>query len=207
MSNRQKLLGNLKKGKLFILSAPAGTGKTTLAQMLCKEFDCVKVSISCTTRAPRDKEKDGEDYFFITKKAFMAKVKKGEFLEHVSLFDAQYGTSRIYVERLLKKGNHVILVIDTQGAMKLKKNNIPSIFLMPPSIQELERRLKERGTESNHSLSKRLQRAKQEIKLASSYEYVIINDDLSTAYEVLRSILIAEERKGKNDGIQRLSHK
>lgn len=190
------LLGNLDKGRLFILSAPAGTGKTTLVQLLTRDFSCVVASISYTTRKPRPGEVDGIHYYFISKEEFIKRINAGEFLEHVELYGDYYGTSSVWVEEQLAQKKHVILVIDTQGA-KLLKNKVDAttIFVAPPSVEELERRLKLRKTESQEVIEKRLQWAKKELEAQSSYDYLIINDDLSHAYQVLRSILIAEEHR------------
>lgn len=196
MSNKQKLVGNLSHGLLFVVSAPAGTGKTTLVEMLTNEFDCVKRSISCTTRPPRPTETDGVDYCFLTEEEFTKKIDQGEFLEHVMLFGYRYGTSRSHVESLRAAGKHVVLVIDTQGALQLMgKLEAIFIFIMPPSFEELAHRLQERGTETHESLSKRLQEAEREIASSSAYHYVIVNDELKKTYEVLRSIIIAEEHR------------
>src|SRR5437016_8413914 len=121
MSSKQQLVGNLKYGLTFVVSAPAGTGKTTLVQMLTKEFDSIKMSVSSTTRPPRSYEIDGVHYHFLTESQFSEKVEHGDFLEHVSLFGYRYGTSYEHVEELKKKGYHVVLVIDTQGAVQLMK--------------------------------------------------------------------------------------
>lgn len=188
-------LGNLAKGLLFILSAPAGTGKTTLVQMLTREFPCVVASISYTTRQPRPDEVEGIHYYFISKEQFIDRIAAGEFLEHVELYGDYYGTSRIWVENQLIKGKHVILVIDTQGAKLLKGNSAVSIFIAPPSIEELERRLRLRQTETKEVIEKRLLWAKKELEAQNQYDYLIVNDDLSSAYHTLRSILIAEEHK------------
>ena len=196
MSMKQKLLGNLSYGLVFVVSAPAGTGKTTLVKMLTKEFDCVKMSISSTTRLPRSHEVDGVDYHFLTEAQFNEKIAADEFLEHVQLFTYQYGTAVADLERMRVKGQHVVLVIDTQGALQLmKKLDAVFIFLLPPSDEELARRLIGRGTEPKEIIVERLQRASKEMELVAHYDYSIVNDDLATAYQALRSIVIAEEHK------------
>ena len=191
-----KLLGNVERGQLFVLSAPAGTGKTTLVQMLTEEFPCVIPSISYTTRHPRPGEKHGGHYNFVSIEEFDRKIVANEFLEYVQLYGHFYGTSRDWVEEQLESGKHVVLVIDTQGALQLMgKVPLRSIFLMPPSPDELRRRLKGRKTESESIIEERLEWANQELERCRYYDYCIINDDLNTAYQVLRSILIAEEHK------------
>ena len=196
MSNKQKLLGNLSYGHTFVVSAPAGTGKTTLVGMLVREFDCVKMSISSTTRAPRKHEVDGLHYHFLTEAEFNEGIAKGQFLEHVTLFGYQYGTSLQEIEEIKKRGNHVVLVIDTQGALQLK-GKIPAIFifLTPPSLEELRDRLVKRGTDTSIQIEERLSWARKELSLIKEYDYHIVNANLQTAYEVLRSIIIAEEHK------------
>lgn len=196
MSSKHKLLGNTSRGLLFVVSAPAGTGKSTLVDQLTKEFDCVVRSISCTTRPPRPYEANGVDYCFVTDEEFQKKVAHGDFLEHVTLFGYHYGTTRSNIEHLQAESKHVVLVIDTQGALQLMGQlSAIFIFIMPPSFEELARRLQERGTESHESLSKRLQEAEREIATSSAYHYVIVNDEIETAYSVLRSIVIAEEHR------------
>lgn len=191
-----KLLGNAERGLLFVLSAPAGTGKTTLVNMLAEEFPCVVPSLSFTTRHPRSGEKHGEHYHFISVEEFDQKVVENEFLEYVQLYGHFYGTSKKWVEEQLSIGKHVVLVIDTQGALQLMgKVPLCSIFLMPPSPDELRRRLKGRKTESESIIEERLEWANQELERCRYYDYCIINDDLNTAYQVLKSILIAEEHK------------
>lgn len=191
-----KNLGNLSHGIAFVISAPAGTGKTTLARMLCKEFSCVVESVSFTTREPRAGEVNGKDYFFVSQKEFKDRIAKNDFLEYAEVFDNYYGTSKSFVEGQLKKGHHVVLVIDTQGAMALKKKmEGVFIFISPPSLDELERRLRARKTETEEVVQKRLSWAEKEMQMVSSYDYHIVNSDLKVAYDVLRAILIAEEHR------------
>lgn len=182
-------------GLLVIVSAPAGTGKTTLVQMLKEEFpDRVTQSISCTTRKPRSGEIDGKDYVFLTEEAFEERIKQGEFLEHATVFGDRYGTLKELVKSQQETGKHVILVIDTQGALELKKKvEALYIFIAPPSMEVLEQRLRNRKTESEETLKKRLSWARREMEQAKAYDYTIVNDDLETAYTALKSILIAKE--------------
>lgn len=199
-----KLLGNCSKGLLFVISAPAGTGKNTLVDRLKKEFHCVVESVSFTTRSPREGEVNGKHYYFISQNEFQKKVKNGVFLEHAHLFDHDYGTSKEEILKLQKEGKHVVLVIDTQGALFLKKNvGGVFIFIEPPSLEELRRRLTCRKTESDEMLEKRLGWAKEEMKAAKHYDYLIVNEDLETAYQVLRSIFIAEEHRTRKKGVEK----
>lgn len=192
----KKVLGNRERGIVFILSAPAGTGKTTLAQKLIGEFPQIVASISYTTRLPRLGEVDGKDYFFISEIEFEKKIARHEFLEYVRLYGCYYGTSRTWIEARLQAGKHVILVIDTQGAIQLRRT-LPSvaIFLQPPSLAELKRRLSHRGTETMNKIEERLTIAEEELKAVKFYDYQIVNDDLDTAYQVLKSIIIAEDHR------------
>lgn len=193
----EKVLGNLPTGLVFVVSAPAGTGKTTLVGMLTEEFDEVVESISCTTRAPRPSEKNGVDYHFLSKSEFETKIRDNEFLEYAEVFGNYYGTSRKYVLDQQKKGKHVVLVIDTQGAIKLKNERFPAtfIFLSPPSLEELKERLVKRKTEDEETLRQRLSWATQEMQIGARYDYMIVNKDLHVAYDILRSIIIAEEHR------------
>ncbi len=194
----QQLLGNLSEGILFILSAPAGTGKTTLVRMLQEEFSCVIESVSYTTRPIRPGEVEGRDYHFLTHAEFEKRRQADDFLEYAQVFNHDYGTSRSFVREQQAKGKHVVLVIDTQGAMQLKgKIKAVSIFLKPPSIEELKARLFKRKTDSVDVIEKRLACATREIALSTQYDYQIVNDHLETAYQVLRSILIAEEHRAE----------
>jgi guanylate kinase len=192
-----KVVCSLRRGILFVLSAPAGTGKTTLIHRLVKELDCVVQSISWTTREPREDEVDGRDYCFVTQKQFEEAIQKNEFIEWAKVFDnSYYGTSKAWVEAALDSGKHVFLVIDTQGAAQVRARGLGvSIFVSPPSMEELRRRLVERSTEPAEMIEKRLSFAKLEMAAAVNYDYHIVNDQLDSAYQVLRSICIAEEHR------------
>lgn len=193
-----KVLGSLKEGLVFVVSAPAGTGKTTLVRMLCEEFDCVQESISFTTRPARANEVPGRDYHFINAAEFQKRIDENDFLEYATVFGYDYGTSRSNVEQQQKNGKHVILVIDTQGALQLMERiRAKFIFIFPPSISELRRRLESRKSDSPEAIEQRLSWAEREMAIANRYDYQIVNDHLKTAYEVLRSILIAEEHRTK----------
>lgn len=191
-----KLLGNLKQGLVFIVSAPAGTGKTTLVDMLTNEFECVKASVSSTTRKPRTGEVPGAHYHFLSNEEFEKKIEEKEFLEFVKLYGYYYGTSRERVREQQNQGKHVVLTIDTQGALNLRGNfEATYIFIEPPSQDELRKRLTNRQTETAEVVEERLAWAENEMKAAVLYDYVIVNDNLGVAYQALRSIIIAEEHK------------
>lgn len=192
-------MGNQEKGLIFVISAPAGTGKTTLARMLCKEFEGkIHESISCTTRAKRVNEQDGVDYHFLSVKEFEKNIHEGAFLEHTLVFDHYYGTLKSEIDKKTAEGKHVILVIDTQGALKIQKQiEAVFIFIAPPSLDELERRLRFRQTETEESIKKRLSWAEKELLMADHYDYFVVNEDLEIAYQVLKSIVIAEEHKNR----------
>jgi guanylate kinase len=193
----QKILGGLKRGLVFIVSAPAGTGKTTLVRMLCKQCDCVVESVSYTTRAPRAGEVNGRDYHFVTREDFERRLAAKEFLEHAEVFGRYYGTPLPFIEQSLNHGKHVILVIDTQGAIQLMDQGFPaiSIFISPPSLEVLRERLCGRRSEGSADIEERLSWSKHELDLIPRYDYNIVNDSLPVACDILRSILIAEEHR------------
>jgi guanylate kinase len=194
-----KLVGSTDKGKIFVLSAPAGTGKTTLVRMLTEEFPQVIQSISYTSREPRPHERTGVDYHFVAKEKFKEKITSGDFLEHAVVYEDYYGTDQRWVEERLKQGKHVFLVIDTQGARQLM-GKVPAVFIFvyPPSFEELKTRLEERKTESSQVIEERLSWSRQELEAGKLYQYNIVNDDLNIAYQVLRSIVIAEDHSKEN---------
>ncbi len=187
------LLPNKQNGLLFIISAPAGTGKTTLVNLLLQEFPDLMVNVSYTTRAPRKSEISGQHYHFVSEEEFKAKIKADEFLEYVLLYGTYYGTSRKWINAQQQQGKHVLLVIDTQGALQIKSvcSSI-LIFIRPPSLDILKERLEGRQTETDNEINTRLNWAAKEMAAINHYDYDIINDDLMTAYQVLRSIVIAE---------------
>jgi guanylate kinase len=191
-----ELLGNIKQGLVFIISAPAGTGKTTLVQMLVRAFPCVVESVSYTTRPMRPGEIPGKHYHFVSVEQFEEMIAANLFLEYVSLYNHYYGTTRASVTEQQKQGKHVILVIDTQGALQLKdKLEATFIFIQPPSLAVLRGRLMARKTENVGDMTLRLVWAEQELLAVPYYDYTIINEDLSIAYQVLLSILVAEEHR------------
>jgi guanylate kinase len=191
----QKILGTKKKGQLFVISAPAGTGKSTLAQQLMEEFpNQIVESCSCTTRPPRSKEIAAKDYHFITVDEFEKKIVEEEFLEYAKVYGHYYGTTREEVLSLQELGKHVLLVIDTQGALQLMgKIQAVFIFISPPSLEELKHRLTNRKTETEEKILERLEWAHDEMELAKWYDYHLVNDDINVAYQILRAIIISEE--------------
>ena len=187
-----------RKGVLFVISGPSGVGKGTVNKRLFEEFgNAVAFSVSATTRDPREGEVDGREYFFISRQEFEKRVANNEFLEHAEYAGNCYGTPRDYVLSLLQRGVSVILEIDVQGAMQVKRRmpESVSVFILPPSFEELEHRLRGRGTETPEKIEKRLAVAKAEMARAPEYDYQIVNDDLEAAYARLREIFILETEK------------
>ncbi|MGR3973489.1 MAG: guanylate kinase [Candidatus Rhabdochlamydia sp.] len=187
----------LSQGLLFVISGPAGSGKTTLVSMLTEEYSHIKRSISCTTRAPRHNEEPGRDYIFLTPAEFQKKQDEQAFLESATVFDHAYGTLKKSVDDFLHRGYHVVLVIDVQGALAVKKQ-IPQailIFISPPSLEVLNERLLKRKTDSPESIEKRIAAAYHELEMISHYDYHVPNGDLSVAYPILKSVVIAEENR------------
>jgi len=187
----------MKKGTLFILSGPSGSGKSTLVKKLFKKpLPGLVESVSCTTRSPRKGEKHGKDYSFVSVEKFKKGIKRNEFLEHQKVFNNYYGTPRQYVERQLRQGKDVLLCIDVKGALFIKKqlgSRAVYIFVLPPSVQELKKRLKTHHESKKEEYKKRLGASKVEIEKAQrNYDYFIVNDKLVDAGKKLRSIIIAE---------------
>ncbi len=184
------------KGELFILSSPAGGGKTTISNLLIKEVPNLKRVITCTTRKPRPDEKNGVDYYFLSKEEFESRIKKGEFLEYAVVHGNYYGTPKREVEEELKKGYDLLLVIDVQGMRQIKKNkkDLITIFLLPPSIKELIKRMEKRG-DSEEEIKKRIETAKKEIPAWKEYDYVVVNDQIQKAKENIKHIILSQRLK------------
>lgn len=185
---------------LFVISAPSGTGKTTIRREIERRCPSIRYSVSCTTRKPRTGEKDGVDYFFISREEFESRIAGGNFLEWASVFGNYYGTDRSYVEKLLGEGYDVILDIDVRGAtqVRARMRDVVTIFVLPPSMNVLKDRLAGRGTESEEALNRRLEEAKREILLAPWYDYVVVNDVLEEAVENILSIIRATKCRREN---------
>lgn len=184
---------DLNKGILYVISAPAGCGKGTILEAVLKNNPNIFYSISVTTRNPREGEKHGVNYYFHTKQEFEKLIENKEMLEYASFCENYYGTPRKQVEEKLAEGKDVILEIETNGAMQIRKNfpDAVLIFILPPSIKELRRRLKKRGTESDEVIEKRVSKAGGEIKQAINYDYILVNGDLQDAIDDLESIIRA----------------
>jgi len=181
------------KGLLLVMSGPSGTGKSTVIAHFMQGRDDVCFSVSATTRDPRPNEVNGKDYFFISREKFESMIREDEFLEHAEYVGNCYGTPSAPIDKAIENGNCVMLDIEVQGAAQVmaKREDCVSVFLCPPSLAELERRLRGRGTDSEDKIQKRLETAKKEIRLAGNYDYIIINDDSAKAAEQLASIVTA----------------
>lgn len=183
--------GHVQHGRLFVMSAPSGAGKTSLARALVERDPGIVSSISYTTRPARDGEVPGEDYYFVSRGDFEAMVRGGEFLEHAHVFDNYYGTHGGQVESQLARGLNVLLEIDWQGARQAREAmpGSVSIFVLPPSRTELERRLHGRGTDTPEVISRRLADAESDMSHWDEFDYVVVNDDFEAALEQLRDIV------------------
>ncbi len=182
----------MTKGALFIISAPSGAGKTTLIKRAGEDLENIAFSVSHTTRAPRPGETDGISYHFTDRDAFIEMIDNGEFAEWANVHGNLYGTSLAAIESAREGGNDVILDIDVQGALQLLGGNVEgvkSIFILPPSWAELEKRLRKRGDTAEETISRRMANARGEVDMAAKYDYIVINDDIERALSGLRSII------------------
>lgn len=185
------------KGKLFVISGSSGVGKGTLLKVLFEKHSDLNLSISATTRKPRPNEIDGINYFFTTKEDFKKAIENNEFLEWAEFNNNFYGTKRAWVEKTLNKGENLILEIETKGALQIKtqKPEAVLIFIMPPSLEELEQRLRGRNTEDEITIQNRLHEAYREIECSKEYDYKIINDNLEKAVNELEKVIYNEIQK------------
>lgn len=194
----------IQKGQVIVICAPSGTGKSTLVQKLRSEFPCIGFSISCTTRQPREGEVHGREYYFLDKNEFLSQRSRGEFAEWAEVHGNFYGTPSKPVGEMLVNGTDVLFDIDFQGAMQLSES-MPDglfIFLMPPSFEELEKRLRGRGSDSEEVIERRLGNAHKEMAAAEKFDYWIVNDDIEKAYAELRSVYLAGKvRKCSRPGL------
>lgn len=183
----------MRQGIALVLSAPSGAGKTTLIHRLRGEFPGIGYSVSCTTRAPRPGEVDGEDYLFLSRQAFEERRAAGDFAEWAEVHGNLYGTPLAPVREMLAAGRDILFDIDVQGAAQLRLNleGAAFIFILPPSMAELERRLRERGQDDEESIDRRLANARRELREAAWYDALVVNDELDAAYDRLRAAYVA----------------
>lgn len=194
-------MADRNRGILFVISGPSGAGKGTVRKEVFRHMDGLSFSISCTTRAPRPGERDGVDYRFIPRESFLRMVDSGDFLEWAEVHGNLYGTLWSDVDENLERGKDVVLEIDVQGALQVmnKCGDLVSIFLCPPSTEELERRLRTRGSEDEETISLRLKNALGEMAEIDKYDHVVINDDLNRAVEEMERIVALYRNRDKGD--------
>jgi guanylate kinase len=187
-----------RRGLLLILSSPSGAGKSTLSRMLMAWDPTMRFSVSATTRSPRPGEQEGREYYFRDRQTFEAMVKSGEMLEHAEVFGNFYGSPRAPVQAAMEAGTDTVFDIDWQGGQQIKqamRGDVVSIFILPPSIAELDRRLRSRAQDSEAVIAGRMAKSRDEISHWAEYDYVLINEDLEQTFEQLKTILSAERLK------------
>ena len=201
------MLDKSNRGLVLIISSPSGAGKTTICKKLIEEVNNLNLSVSVTTRLKRSDEVDGKDYFFRSDKEFDDMVKQEKFLEHAKVFDYSYGTLRSEIDTKIINGINVIVDIDWQGTRQIEQHlpdDIVKIFILPPSINELEKRLGARATESQDSFKKRMSEARKEISHYSEYDFIVINDDIQESVNKIKTILHSESlRKRRQVGLDK----
>ncbi|GAA0077997.1 guanylate kinase [Clostridium sp. CTA-5] len=192
-----------KRGLLIVISGPSGAGKGTICKELIKNNDNLSLSVSATTRSPRNGEIDGINYHFLSKEEFLRRIEENDFLESAEVYGNYYGTPKSNVEEILESGKDVILEIDIQGALKVKENTEEGVFvfILPPSMEELKQRIIKRGSETPESLMKRFKSAYKEINFVSKYNYAVVNDEVDVAVSKLEAIILAEKCR-----VDRLKH-
>ena len=185
------------RGQLVVISGPSGAGKGTVVKEVLRTNPFTWVSVSCTSRQPRTGEEEGKSYYFLTREEFEKKIEKNELLEYAEYAGNYYGTPKDVIEKKLKEGIDVILEIEIQGALKIKEQleDTIFIFILPPSMRELKKRLDGRNTETKEAIFKRFQRAYQEINTVNKYNYVVINDEVEEAAKKVNAILLAERSR------------
>lgn len=187
-----------RRGLMFVLSSPSGAGKTTISRKLLGHDPCIRMSVSVTTRPMRPGEIDGKDYHFTDRETFERMASDGEFLEWAEVFGNCYGTPRAQIAAGLEAGQDFLFDIDWQGTQQLSqrmRDDVVPVFLLPPSVDELRRRLTSRGTDSDEVIAGRMERARSEISHWDGYDYVLVNDDIESCFEKVRQILAAERHK------------
>ena len=194
---------NNKLGQLFVISAPSGAGKSSLIQSILTNIENVELSISATTRSPREGEVEGKHYFFVTEDKFSKLKRDNAFIESALVHNYQYGTLREYINERLSQGINVICDIDVQGFKLIQEAGVDhvSVFIIPPSIKELEKRLLKRGLDSENVIETRLKNAKEELKYAEEFDYRVLNDSFEDAYEEIENIIIGDKLPKNNDKI------
>ncbi len=190
----------MTNGKVIVISGPSGVGKGTVVQELLSNNDDCTLSVSATTRAPREGEVHGVNYFFITKEEFQSRIKNNAMLEYAQYCDNYYGTPRDYVQQSVENGKNIILEIEVQGALNVKSTmpEAVTVFVMPPSMIELEKRLRDRGTEEEEVIQQRLKTAVEEMRQSTKYDYIVINDTVNQCVNDIKTIINSENMKTDN---------